>query len=90
MVPTEDTPQYYVNHIEVASSKNEFAMYCVRVPSKIQPDRVEEGGILRLEPDLELTLPVTIIQGLIDALTKHRDAYSKVFGTPWEQEGRET
>ena len=88
--PTEDTPQYYVNHIEVASSKNEFAMYCVRVPSKIQPDWIEGNGILRLEPELEVTFPVTIIQGLIDALTKQRDAYSKVFGTPWKQGGKET
>ena len=94
VLPTEDTPQYYVNHVEVASSRNEFAMFCTRVPSKIQPDQIdqiEKNGNLRLEPELEITFPVTIIQGLIDALTKQRDAYSKLFGTPWNRgEGGES
>ena len=90
VLPTEDTPQYYVNHIEVASSKNEFAMYCVRVPSKVQPGQIGENGTLVLEPELEITFPVTIIQGLIDALTKQRDAYGELFGTPWRQGGQES
>ena len=87
---TEDTPRYYVNYIEVASSRNDFAMLCVRVPSKIQSDQIEESGNLRLEPELEITFPVTIIQGLIDALITQRDAYGKLFGTPWSQGGKES
>ena len=83
--PTENTHQYYVNYMEVVSSENDFTIYGVRVPSKIPPNQIEEGGSLHVEPELEITFPVTIIQGLIDALINQRDAYSRVFGTPWTE-----
>ena len=83
--PTEDTPRYYVNHIEIVSSVNEFAMLCVRVPPKVPVDQIDEDGNLRLEPELEITFPVTIVQRLIDGLTNQRDAYGKLFGTPWNR-----
>lgn len=86
--PTEDTPQYYVNYVEVVSSENDFTIYGVRVPSKIPPNQIEKDGSLHVEPELEITFPVMIIQGLIDALINQRDTYSRVLGTPWTEKDK--
>lgn len=82
--PSEDTPQYYVNYAEIASSQNEFSIYGVRIPTKFPPDEVEtikKSGELHLEPEVQIIIPVTVIQGLIDALTRQRDFYAAEFGT---------
>ena len=82
--PTDDTPQYYVNYAEIATSQNEFSIYGVRVPTKFPPDEVEtikESKEIHLEPDVQIIIPVTMIQGLIDALVRQRDFYAAEFGT---------
>ncbi len=82
--PSEDTPQFYVNYAEIVASRNEFSIYGVRVPTKLPPDEVEtirKSEELHLEPDVQVIIPVTVIQGLIDALILERDLYIAQFGT---------
>lgn len=81
--PSEDLPNYYVNYIEIALSQNDFSLYGVRVPTKMSTSDVEaakKSGEFHFHPDVEIVFPVTIIQGLIDALVKQRDLYVKSFG----------
>ncbi len=82
--PSEDTAQYYINYAEVAVSQNEFSIYGVRIPTKPRPYEVEAikiSGELHLEPEVQIIIPVTVIQGLIDALIRQRDLYTAQFGT---------
>ena len=82
--PSEDTPQYYINYAEIATSQNEFSIYGIRVPTKLSTDEVEaikKSGELHLEPEVQIIIPVTLIQGLIDALIQQRDLYAAQFGT---------
>ena len=80
---SEDVPNYYVNYIEIASSQNDFSLYGVRVPTKMSTSEIEaarKSGEFHFHPDVEIVFPVTIIQGLIDALVKQRDLFVKTFG----------
>ncbi len=89
--PSEDVPSYYVNFIEVALSQNEFSMYGVQVPTKMSSDAIErakKSGEFHLAPEVQIVFPVTIIQGLIDALAKQRDFYCKQFGASIQIKGR--
>ena len=89
--PSEDVPRYYVNFIEVASSQQEFSMYGVQVPTKMSLDAIERAkktGELHLDPEVQIVFPVTIIQGLIDALANQRDFYCKQFGASIQIKGR--
>lgn len=85
MHPSEDAPTYYVNYIEVASSQNDFSMFGVRMPTKMTSAAIEAAqktGEFHCTPDVEIVFPVTIIQGLIDALGKQRDVHLANFGPP--------
>lgn len=82
--PSGETPQYYVNYAEIATSQNEFSIYGVRIPTKLPPDEVEtvkKSEELHLEPEVQIIIPVTMIQGLIDALIQQRDFYAAEYGT---------
>ena len=81
--PSEDVSSYYVNYIEVALSQNEFSMYGVQIPTKMSPDAIErakKSGEFNIVAEVQIVFPVTIIQGLIDALARQRDLYCKQFG----------
>lgn len=81
--PSEDVPNYYVNYIEIALSQNDFSLYGLRAPTKMSTSDIEaakKSGEFHFQPDVEIVFPVTIIQGLIDALVKQRDLYIKSFG----------
>ena len=90
--PSEDTPQYYINYAEVACSQNEFSIYGVTILTKLPPDEVKaikKSKELHLEPAVQIIIPVTVIQGLIDALIKQRDFYAAEFGTTIPMEAGE-
>ena len=79
-----DSPVYYVNHIEVASTRFEFSLICGRVPTKLTPKQVDElrdNKTLRLVPILQMLVSPTLVQGLIDALTLQKKNYEKAHGT---------
>lgn len=71
--PTRDTPAFYVNNVEVGRTQHDFLLLGARIPAKISPDELEgqlAGEVLRVEPDVQLILPPTLIPGLIAALQK--------------------
>lgn len=74
----EETPTYYVNYIEVASSQFEFALIGCKLPTKMSESRLaqaRETGVIRVEPEVQMLLPVSIIDRLIEALQKQKAMY---------------
>lgn len=81
--PPSDLPFHYANHIEVSHSKNEFALSIARIPTKFGSVRLKEirdKGVLEVEPDLQIVIPITIIRGLIRALGIQLGLYETNFG----------
>ena len=64
--------------------RTSLALYGVKIPTKLPPGEVEtvtKSEELHLEPEVQIIIPVTMIQGLIDALISQRDFYAVQFGT---------
>lgn len=80
---SDETPDYYINYAEMASSANEFSLYGVRVPTKLSDlalSTIREAGTIDLEPSVQLTMPITLIDGLINALQTQKGLYEAQFG----------
>jgi hypothetical protein len=86
----ENAPVYYVNHIEVANSPQDFSLICARLPAKISKEKIEEvkqTGTLTVEPDVQIVIPTTLVPGLIKALTIQKEAYESMFKTQIKEVG---
>lgn len=78
-----DIPSYYSNFIEVGHSQHEFVLNFVRTPSALSPSRMEavrEAGKIVVEPMLQVTIPPTLVPGLLKALQLQKDKYNSAFG----------
>lgn len=76
--PSDDLPYIYANHAEVAQSAHEFVILFTKLPTKANPSQiaaVQETGVLSIEPEAQILLPPTIIDGLIKALETERDKH---------------
>jgi hypothetical protein len=81
--PSESTSVYYVNHIEVATTPQDFSVICGRMPGKLSATKLEEikeAGALVIEPDVQIVIPVTLVPGLIRILTLQKELYEKIYG----------
>jgi hypothetical protein len=81
--PLESASVYYVNYIEVANSPQDFSLICGRLPGKLSAEKTEEAkklGVLVIEPEVQLIIPITLVPGLIKALTIQKEKYEKLFG----------
>jgi hypothetical protein len=80
---SEDIATYYVNHAEVAQSKHEFAIFWGRAPTKVSTQQltlVKQTGEIHIEPLVQIIVPPTLVQGLIDALGKQKQRYEQAHG----------
>jgi hypothetical protein len=80
---TEDTPKYYVNHMEVTSSMHEFSLTFARVPSKLsqgQWEKIESSQSIMISADLQLLIPPTLINTMLQAISQQKDTYERQFG----------
>jgi len=74
---------YYVNHAEIAHSRHEFSIVVAKTPTKVSASRLEEAvktGVIKVEPVLQLVIPVTMMPGLIKACTAQREKYEAAYG----------
>ena len=81
--PSEDTPFFYINYAEIVISEYDFNLYGVRVPAKLAPSDiniVKKSGEINVEPIVHLIIPATIIDGLINALTRQKEVYEQQQG----------
>ena len=80
---TIDTPTYYANHAEIAVNQHELALWFARLPTK--PSRLEleearETGELVVDPEFQILVPPTLLDGLIEALVASKEKYESLFG----------
>jgi hypothetical protein len=79
----ESTALFYVNNVEVGHTLHDFSVTCAKIPVKFRAEDIElakEGRELELEALVQLTLPATLVPGLINALTVQKELYEKYFG----------
>ena len=78
-----DAPTFYVNHLEIGHTANDFSALAVRIPAKWPPDRIAEAketGAIAVEADVQLVFPPTVINGLIRALTTQKQKFEEDTG----------
>ena len=71
-----DTPNYYINHAEISHTPHDFCIAVARIPGKLPPsqrDSAMTSGVLSIEAMLTLTIPKSLMAGLIQALQKQLD-----------------
>ncbi len=75
-----NTPEYYVNHIEVAYSAFDFTLIAAKATAMLSTEQTEQAvktGKLLLEPSVQIILPVNVMPGLIKALQTQMDKYEE-------------
>lgn len=91
LIMSEDISSYYANYIEVASAQHDFSLYFCHIPARFSGEKLElarTSGVLSMEPDFKVTVPPTVIPGLIRALEKQRKSHEAIFGSiPEKKQG---
>ena len=78
-----DTPQYYVNHIEVNAGPYEFALSLGRIPARLSDEQMAVAvstSVISVPADLQVLVPARLISGFIRALTAQKLVYEKIHG----------
>jgi hypothetical protein len=80
----DSTAVFYINHAEVRSSFHEFSVVAGRAPASLttgQIERARSEGTLSIAAEVELIVPITLITGLITALTLEKERYEAQYDT---------
>lgn len=80
---TADTPTYYINHVEIAVNQHELAMWFARLPTKPSRFELDEAlatGELVVDPEFQILIAPTLLEGLISALQSTKETYEGIFG----------
>jgi hypothetical protein len=72
----------YSNYAEVSSALHEFQILFALVPTKPNAEQISEmrAGSLKLDAQVQILLPPTIIPGLIRALMTTKEQYEALAG----------
>lgn len=71
LVPTPDTPSYYVNYVAVSHTAYDFTLSVGKIPTPPSAEQLEiakKGEPIPVEPILQLIIPPLLIDGIIKAL----------------------
>lgn len=74
----DDVSSYYVNHAEVGHSMHEFSIAFGRLPVKLSPAQrqaVTQTAELHIDAIVQVIIPLTLMDPLIEALTTQRKKY---------------
>jgi hypothetical protein len=80
---SDATATFYVNNAEVGSTTHDFTMMFSQMPAKVSPALfadAEKTGTLTMDASVQVVFPLTLMAGLIRALTAQKEAYEKSFG----------
>ena len=80
---TESTGQYYANFASVAHTPYDFSLTFAKVvapPTSEQVATAKAGNPVKIEPLMQIIIPVRLIQGLTEALITQKKKYEQSFG----------
>ncbi|MCW5800442.1 MAG: DUF3467 domain-containing protein [Nitrospira sp.] len=83
LVPSEGTPAYYCNYMDVTHSSYEFVLSFAKVPAKLRLDQLsaaENKGTLQIEPLVQVEVPPRLLPGIIKALTIQKEKFETQLG----------
>jgi hypothetical protein len=81
LTPPKGTKPTYANFIEVVQTAHDFTLAGAQLPVKLSQEQItaaREGQAVPIEADFQITFPVSILIGLIDALMSQKETYEKV------------
>jgi hypothetical protein len=82
MNAADDAAVIYANYAEATFGQHDCLISFGAVPAKLSARKTEEakGGMLTIEPLVQVVIPPTLLPGLIKALTVTKDAYELQVG----------
>jgi hypothetical protein len=81
LTPPRGMKPTYTNFIEVVQTAHDFTLTGAQVPVKLSQEQirvVSEGQSVPIEADFQITFPLSLLAGLIDALMAQKQTYEKV------------
>lgn len=81
--PSEGTATFYANHAEITATQHDFTLLFTQVPAKPGAEDFESArltGELRVPASVQLTIPTSLMAGLVRALTMQKELYEKQYG----------
>jgi hypothetical protein len=81
LTPPKGTKPTYTNFIEVVQTAHDFTLTGAQLPVKLSQEQIRvasEGQAVPIEADFQITFPVSILVGLIDALMSQKETYEKM------------
>jgi hypothetical protein len=88
--PDDSAPAFYVNYMEVANTANDFTLFGARLPAKVSEEtkaRIVTSNEFHVDADVLITFPVSLVPGLIRALTTQKEHYEKMTGAAIQEPG---
>jgi hypothetical protein len=81
LTPPNGKRPTYANFIEVVQSAHDFTLTGAQLPVKLSQEQIRaarEGRGIPIEADFQITFPVSILVGLINALMSQKAIYENV------------
>jgi hypothetical protein len=81
LTPPKGTKPTYANFIEVVRTAHDLTLVGAQLPVKLSQEQIgaaSAGQAVPIEADIQITFPVSILSGLIDALTSQKEAHERV------------
>jgi hypothetical protein len=80
LTPPKDTKPTYANFIEVTQTAHDFTLTGAQLPVKLSQEQIMEasrGQAVPIEAGFQITLPASLLIGLIDALISQKEMYER-------------
>ncbi len=87
---TDDTPSYYVNHLEVSQTQHEFTFSVGKIPSRFSAEKQSEiagSHVMEIDAMLQLMIPPTLLPGIIKAMQIQLELFEKANGKVKDNSG---
>jgi len=80
---SDSTAVFYVNNVEVGHTAYDFSLTCAKIPAKfsqMELDRIRATSQVELEAVVQIVVPVSLVPGLIRALTVQKEVFEQAYG----------
>jgi hypothetical protein len=81
ITPAKGIKPTYANFIEVVQTAHDLTLVGAQLPVKLSQEQIgaaSAGQAVPIEADFQITFPLSVLSGLIGALTSQKETYEKV------------